>query len=76
MGRKPNPLFFYASYRFATYELYVNIENLLDVSWNEAQFETNSRIKVAGVLEPTSVDQLHFTAGTPRSVRAGIALHF
>ncbi|MEO6938926.1 MAG: TonB-dependent receptor plug domain-containing protein [Candidatus Kapaibacterium sp.] len=65
-----------ASYRFATYELYVNIENLLDVSWNEAQFETNSRIKVAGLLEPTSVDQLHFTAGTPRSVRAGIALHF
>jgi outer membrane receptor protein involved in Fe transport len=65
-----------ANYHFANYEIYANIENLMNISWHEAQFDTQSRIKVNGVLEEHSVDELHFTAGTPRSIRLGLAYHF
>jgi len=65
-----------ASYNFTQYEFYVNIENLFNVSWHEAQFDTNSRIKINGVLEPNAIDQLHFTSGTSRAIRAGVAYRF
>ncbi len=61
------------NYRVVQYEIYANVENLMNVSWHEAQFDTESRIKVNGVLEEHSVDELHFTAGTPRAIRLGLA---
>lgn len=49
------------SYTFSNLTLGIEIENLLDTEWNEAQFATESRLK--GELEP--VEELHFTPGTP-----------
>lgn len=62
-----------AAYRITpSIELYANIENLFDVVWNEAQFDTESRLKG----EAESVSELHYTPGTPRSVRVGMAYKF
>ncbi len=61
-----------ASYPFGPLELYATVENLLDVTWNEAQFDTESRLR--GEAEPIS--ELHFTPGTPRSARAGVSFRF
>lgn len=61
-----------ASYQIGMVELFVNVENLLDVEWNEAQFDTESRLPG----EPKPVSELHFTPGTPRSIRGGVAVRF
>lgn len=61
-----------ASYQIGMLELFVNVENALNAEWNEAQFDTESRLP--GEAEPTS--ELHFTPGTPLSVRGGMALRF
>ncbi len=64
------------TYHTGPYELYANVENVFNTVWNEAQFATVSRIYVHGVLEANPVDDLSFTAGTPISVRTGIAFSF
>ncbi|MEO5931548.1 MAG: TonB-dependent receptor, partial [Candidatus Kapaibacterium sp.] len=61
-----------ASYKLGMAELFVNVENLLNAEWNEAQFDTESRLR----SEAAPVDELHFTAGTPRSIRSGVAVRF
>jgi hypothetical protein len=43
------------------YKIGIVIENLLNTVWNEAQFDTESRLK----NESQPVDQLNFTPGTP-----------
>ncbi len=67
---------FSLSYNLTAWEFYANIENLFNVAWNEAQFATVSRIYIHGVLEPDPVDDLDFTAGTPFSLRMGVAYRF
>jgi hypothetical protein len=47
-------------------------ENLFDVAWNEAQFDTESRLPG----EAAPVSELHFTPGNPRNVRVGVAYLF
>ena len=55
-----------ASYTYRDLTLGLSLENLFDVDWNEAQFDTESRIRVSdGTLEPEPVSELHFTPGTP-----------
>lgn len=54
------------------YQISLSIENLLNSKWNEAQFDTNSRLR----NEEKSVDELHFTAGTPISFRVGFSYFF
>ena len=61
-----------ASYRIGQAELFVSVENLFDAIWNEAQFDTESRLR----NETSPVSELHFTPGTPRSVRGGIGWKF
>jgi len=61
-----------ASYRMGQIELFANIENLLDAEWNEAQFETESQLRG----EAAPVNELHYTPGTPRAIRGGMALRF
>ncbi|MEP7093362.1 MAG: hypothetical protein ABI793_04825 [Flavobacterium sp.] len=39
----------------------ISIENLFNSEWNENQFVTESRLK----NETTSVEEIHFTPGTP-----------
>ena len=49
------------NYRSTHYKMGIVVENLLNGRWNEAQFDTESRLR----NEVTSVDELHFTPGTP-----------
>ncbi len=59
-------------YRFGDLKLVVMAENLFNVEWNEAQFDTESRLP--GEKEPVS--EIHFTPGNPRNVRLGISYRF
>jgi outer membrane receptor protein involved in Fe transport len=61
-----------ASYRFGNYQLNVVMENLTDTDWNEAQFDTESRLRD----EAAPVSELHFTPGNPRNVRVGVSYSF
>ncbi len=60
------------SYRFGAIEIFANIENLFNVAWNEAQFDTDARLRG----EEGITSDLHFTAGTPRSLRFGLGYRF
>jgi outer membrane receptor protein involved in Fe transport len=61
------------SYKFSSFEIFLNMENIFNVAWNEAQFDTGSRLRGEPTDEPS---QLHFTAGSPRSVRIGMAYRY
>jgi outer membrane receptor for ferrienterochelin and colicin len=45
-------------------------ENLLNSQWRESQFDTESRLQ----NEPSSVSEIHYTPGTPFSLRIGVAV--
>jgi hypothetical protein len=60
------------SYTRKQFEYTIAVENLFNIDWNEAQFDTESRL--AGETEPVS--ELHFTPGTPFSFRVGICYIF
>ena len=62
-----------AVYQFETVELFVVIENIFNEAWNEAQFETASQLWGES---PDIASELQLTAGSPRSVRMGLAYHF
>lgn len=61
-----------ASYRFGSYQINFVVENLTDTDWNEAQFDTESRLR--GEVAPVS--ELHFTPGNPRNARVGLSYSF
>ena len=48
------------------------VENLFDSEWNETQFATESRL----FNEPDSVEEIHFTPGTPFFLRGKISVNF
>lgn len=48
------------------------IQNLFNVDWNEAQFATRSRLRD----EPLSVEELHYTPGTPFFLKSSLAYRF
>ena len=50
-----------AGYQWNKIDLGFSIQNLLNTEWNETQFATESRLK----NESTSVEEIHFTPGTP-----------
>ncbi len=54
------------------YELGLSFENLLNVDWNEAQFDTESRL----FDEPEPVSELHYTPGTPFFVKGSVSFFF
>lgn len=60
------------NYTIPNYEFRIAIENLLNTTWNEAQFDTESRLK----NEPTSVTELHFTLGIPFFARLKFVVFF
>ncbi len=55
-----------------TYRIGLSAENLLNVKWNQAQFDTESRLKG----ESTPVSELHFTPGTPFFLKASFSYYF
>lgn len=63
---------FNASYTFKKVELGVFVENLFNQSWNETQFATESRL----FNEPNSVEEIHFTPGTPIFVKGVLRYNF
>ncbi|MCG1036308.1 TonB-dependent receptor [Polaribacter sargassicola] len=50
----------------------VALENIFDVEWNETQFATESRLQ----NEASSVEEIHFTPGTPFFAKATITYTF
>ncbi|MGB1318190.1 MAG: TonB-dependent receptor domain-containing protein, partial [Flavobacteriales bacterium] len=48
------------------------IQNLLNTEWNETQFATESRLR----NEATSVEEIHFTPGTPFFIRGKVSVRF
>jgi outer membrane receptor protein involved in Fe transport len=49
------------NYTREKFEVGVSAENIFDVDWNEAQFDTESRL----IDESEPVSEIHFTPGTP-----------
>ncbi|MCB0563338.1 MAG: TonB-dependent receptor, partial [Phaeodactylibacter sp.] len=60
------------SYSFKKATFSIIGENLLDTEWNEAQFATESRLKG----EAESVEELHFTPGTPFFLKGKVTYRF
>lgn len=50
----------------------ISIENLFDTEWNETQFATESRLE----NEVNSVEEIHFTPGTPFFMKANLSFTF
>ncbi|WP_084684665.1 TonB-dependent receptor [Maribacter forsetii] len=60
------------NYHINNWTVGVIVENLLDTKWNETQFATESRL----FSEPASVEEIHFTPGTPFYLRGKVAVRF
>jgi hypothetical protein len=54
------------------YEIGLEIQNLFNTSWREAQFEVESRLR----NEPRPVDDISFTPGTPLFGKLKFAVFF
>ncbi len=63
---------FNVNYTFNNITLGMVIENLFDVDWNETQFATESRLQ----NEAQSVEEIHFTPGTPFFIKGSISYTF
>lgn len=59
-------------YAWKKFEVTLSAENIFNREWREAQFDTESRLQ----FEPSSVSEIHYTPGTPRSLKAGINFKF
>ena len=59
-------------YHFNRFRIFALGENLFNVEWNEAQFDTESRL----FNEASSVSELHYTPGNPFNVQVGLAYEF
>jgi outer membrane receptor for Fe3+-dicitrate len=60
------------NYAIKKFTLGLLIDNVLNTKWNETQFATESRLQ----NETSSVEEIHFTPGTPFTIRASIAVKF
>src|SRR5450432_1228056 len=61
-----------ANYTRPKYEIGIEIQNLLNTKWREAQFEVDSRLK----SEPAPVEDISYTAGTPFFLKIKFAVFF
>ncbi|AII52608.1 TonB-dependent receptor [Hymenobacter sp. APR13] len=62
-----------ASYAVGRFVLGATAENLLNVEWNQAQFDTLSRLPGEPV---EGVSELHYTPGTPFFVKGSVSVLF
>ncbi len=60
-------------YRIKNYQIGLTVENILNVNWNEAQFDTQTRLRGESAA---GVDQLCFTPGAPRLIRGSVSFYF
>lgn len=63
---------FNINYKMNNITLGFAVDNLFDVAWNETQFATESRLQ----NEVNSVEEIHFTPGTPFFAKARITYIF
>ncbi|WP_179333058.1 TonB-dependent receptor [Winogradskyella costae] len=63
---------FNVNYRLNNITFGFAIENLFDVDWNETQFATESRLQ----NEAQSVEEIHFTPGTPFFLKGTVSYRF
>ncbi|MFD1015928.1 TonB-dependent receptor [Winogradskyella rapida] len=63
---------FNANYTINNVTFGIAIENLFDVEWNETQFATESRLQ----NEAQSVEEIHFTPGTPFFLKGTVSYRF
>jgi outer membrane receptor for Fe3+-dicitrate len=61
-----------AVYRKSRFNIGFTVENLLNTEWNEAQFDTESRLQ----SEKEAVSELHFTPGTPFAAKLILGINF
>lgn len=54
------------------WEFTIQAQNIFNTNWNEAQFETTTRLK----NESAAVTELCYTPGTPFYLKAGVAVKF
>lgn len=59
-------------YSNTKFEIGIEIQNLFNVEWNEAQFDTETRLK--GEIAPVS--ELHFTPGVPFYAKLNLSYFF
>ncbi|MBK7684551.1 MAG: TonB-dependent receptor [Bacteroidetes bacterium] len=60
------------AYKLSKVEFGLSVENLLNTVWNQAQFDTESRL----FNETDPVSELHYTPGTPFFLKGSIAYNF
>lgn len=63
---------FNINYQLKRFNFGVAVDNLFNAKWNETQFATESRLQ----NELSSVEEIHFTPGTPFAVRAMVSVKF
>ena len=63
---------FNINYTLRNFVFGIAVENLFDTEWNETQFATESRL----FNEPESVEEIHFTPGTPFFLRGKVTVNF
>jgi outer membrane receptor for Fe3+-dicitrate len=59
-------------YKIQNFDFGIQIDNLFDVEWKETQFATESRL----ANEASSVEEIHFTPGTPFFLKCSIEYSF
>ena len=60
------------NYQYKNINFGIAVENIFDAEWNETQFATESRLQ----NEPESVEEIHFTPGTPFFMKGKITYTF
>ncbi len=60
------------NYTRKAFEIGLSAENIFNAKWNEAQFDTESRLKD----ESEAVSEIHFTPGTPLFVKLRMSIFF
>ncbi|TXD51185.1 MULTISPECIES: TonB-dependent receptor [unclassified Polaribacter] len=60
------------NYKMKDINFGVSVENIFNLSWNETQFATESRLQ----NEVSSIEEIHFTPGTPLFAKATITYQF
>lgn len=63
---------FNLSYKINNFDIGLTIENVFNTEWNETQFLTESQLQ----NESQSVEEIHFTPGTPFNSKIKIAYSF
>ncbi|MFV8269928.1 TonB-dependent receptor [Flavobacterium sp. GT2N3] len=60
------------NYQYKNINFGLAVENIFDTEWNETQFATESRLQ----NEPESIEEIHFTPGTPFFMKGKITYTF